>query len=76
MVKELEDRYYESAIAWEKELRELISKNKSKGERIIQLELQVSEGVQKKNQYKMQYDSLNKDLTLLTSSLSMYGYSL
>lgn len=37
-VKELEDRYYSTTIAWEKELRDLINKCKIKSERIVVLE--------------------------------------
>ena len=37
-VKELEDRYYETTMAWEKELRDLISQNKLKQERISLLD--------------------------------------
>ncbi len=37
-VKELEERYYETTMAWEKELRDLISQNKLKQERICLLD--------------------------------------
>ena len=40
-VKELEDRYYETTMAWEKELRDLISQNKLKQERICLLDSQL-----------------------------------
>jgi hypothetical protein len=42
-VKELEDRYYHTAIAWEKELRELISKCNSKSQKIVKLETKNQE---------------------------------
>jgi chromosome segregation ATPase len=73
-VQELEDRYYETTMAWEKELRNLINQNKAKTERIHQLESLLHETSFSKNDYKTRYDNLSKDLQILNTSLKSYAY--
>ena len=51
-VQDLENRYYDSTMAWEKELRDLISQNKLKSERMSLLEAQLHEATQSRNEYK------------------------
>ena len=55
-VREMEDRYYSTTIAWEKEMRELIAKNKMKSERLMNLETQVKELSLQKNEFKLRYE--------------------
>jgi hypothetical protein len=55
-VKELEDRYYDTTMAWEKELRDLMQQNHAKQERLVALEGQVMEANNHKNEFKLRLD--------------------
>ncbi len=73
-VKELEDRYYETTMAWEKELRDLISQNKLKQERICLLDSQLQEATHSRNECKQRLELFKNDLKFVSHSLSVYGY--
>ena len=64
-VKELEDRYYDTTMAWEKELRDLMQQNHAKQDRIVVLEGQVMEANNIKNEFKLRLDIYQKDLKFL-----------
>lgn len=73
-MQELEDRYYETSMAWEKELRDLISQSKLKSERISLLEAQLHEAGTTKTEYKHRLEGYQKDIQFLNNSLKAYGY--
>ncbi len=68
-VKDLEDRYYDTAMAWEKELRDVLAQNRVKQERIQALEGQIGNINMQKNDLKIKLDVFSKDLQFLKNGL-------
>ena len=73
-VQDLEDRYYDTTMAWEKELRDLINQSKIKSERIQLLESQVHGSQQSRNDLKHIIEGYQKDIQFIGNSLQVYGY--
>ena len=68
-VKELEDRYYDTTMAWEKELRDLMQQNNAKQDRIVAIEGQVMDANNIKNELKLRLEIYEKDLKFLQTGL-------
>ncbi|CDW80040.1 UNKNOWN [Stylonychia lemnae] len=68
-IRVLEERYYSTTIAWEKELRDLINQNKLKSQKIIEIEVQYKELALQKNDYQFKYENFEKEMELINNQL-------
>eukprot|EP00347_Sterkiella_histriomuscorum_P010258 403376985 len=75
-VQYLEERYFGTTIAWEKELRDLISKSKQKSQKIVDLEKTITDLNLKKGEIQFKYESMEREIELINKSLYIqYGIS-